>query len=579
MAVPQRGTTPAAMSDAFQWDTARDRLAAQPEGRVNIAYQTVDRHVAEGRGERAAVLWLGRNQQRRLLSYADLFELSTRAAGALRALGIGAGEVVATLLPRVPELFVTALGAWKAGAVFCPLYTSLGPGPIKARLQLSGATTLITTDAYYARRIAAIRARLPALKTVLLVGDHAGEREDCGDFGALLAEVDPESVEMAPTVAGDPACLHFTSGTTGIAKGVFTGHGAVLSQLVSGEQVFGLKPDDVLWCTGNPGWITWTAYGMVAPLATGCMTVADESDFDPHHWYGVLHAEKVSVWYTTPTAIRMLMRHGAALARSYPANCLRIAASVGEPLNAEAVAWGEKALGVPFLDTWWQTELGAIAVANLPFASRAGSMGRPLPGVEVTVGRRVTGGFEPVTGLDQPGELAIRTGMPSMFTGYLGDPARFGASFFDTWYLSGDLVRRDADGYLWFVGRSDDMIVSGAQSIGPFEVESTLMDHPAVAEIGLVGKPDMLKREVPVAFAAVNPGFEAGDALRVELLAFARQQLGPQLAPEEIYFVDTLPKTATGKILRRALRMWAACEAGEDDLPPLRPAPGRFDEG
>jgi acetyl-CoA synthetase len=558
-------------------EEATDRRASRQEGVVNVAFETVDRQVAEGRGQRPAVLWLGRGQQRRQLTYADLQELGTRAAAALRGLGIGPGDVVACMMQRVPELFVVAIGAWKVGAVFCPLFATLGPGPIKARLQLSRAKALITCEPCYVRRIAGIRPYVPTLQQVLLIGDNADRHEDCRDLAALMAEADPETFETAATTAADPACLHFTSGTTGIAKGVTTGHGAVAAQLDSARQVFSLGPDDVMWCTGNPGWVTWTAYGMVAPLAAGCVTIVDEAtDFDPHHWYTVLHDEKVSVWYTTPTAIRMLMRHGAALARSYPANSLRVAASVGEPLNAEAVTWGEKALGVPFLDTWWQTELGAIAVANLPSALRAGSMGRPLAGVETAIGQRTLSGFAPAADTDQPGELALRaSGLPSMFTGYLGDPSRFGASFGDGWYLSGDLVRRDAEGYLWFVGRSDDMIVSSAQSIGPFEVESTLMDHPAVAEVGLVGKPDLLRREVPVAFAAVNPGFEAGEKLRLELLDFARQQLGTQLAPEEIHFVDALPKTATGKILRRALRMWAACETGEEDLP-MR---SRFEEG
>ncbi|MBX9634855.1 MAG: AMP-binding protein, partial [Magnetospirillum sp.] len=407
-------------------------------------------------------------------------------------------------------------------------------------------------------------------------GNPPAKHDGCADFNALVAAAEPAAT--VPTTAKSPAFVHFTSGTTGASKGAMHNHGAVLSHLVTGRQVFDLTADDVYWCTADPGWITNTAYALLSPLVNGCNSVVDEAEFDPRRWYGVLKDEKVTVWYTTPTNIRMMMRYGAALARIYRENSLRLAASVGEPLNPEAVTWGDKALGAPFLDTWWQTETGAITIANLPGRAKPGSMGLPLPGIEAAVVTRNLSKIDFITGADEVGELALKADFPSLFTAYVGDSGRYQASFVDGWYLTGDLVRRDADGFFWFVGRSDDMIKSAGHTIGPFEIECTLMDHPAVAEIGVVGKPDLLLREVPVAFVSLNPGFEPGEALRMELLYFARQELGSALAPREILFVEAMPKTTTGKILRRALKSKAEADPEEDQPITLAVSPGRFDD-
>jgi acetyl-CoA synthetase len=566
---------------AFHWNDILAELAGASGAPLNIGSVCSDRHVAAGRGDRAAVRWLGRQQDRRDLTYGQLAEQSGRIARVLADLGVKPGDTVAVLLGRVPDLYAAALGIWKAGGVYCPLFAAFGPGPIKARLELGKARALITSDELYARKVASSRASLPELRHVLLVGQGgapAATLPDCDDLAGLSAAAAP----MAAVATGPdaPAFLHFTSGTTGTPKGVLHPHRAVLAHLVTGRKVFGLDHDDVFWCTADPGWVTSTSYGIVAPLACGATLIADEADLEPRRWYGILHDEKVTAWYTTPTAIRTMMRYGAALARSYRENSLRIAASVGEPLNAEAVMWGQKALGVPFLDTWWQTETGAITIANEPGTGRRpGSMGRPLPGVEVMIMRCGDGPSQPVEGSDQVGELAIRTCWPSMFTGSLGDQSRYGDCFRDGWYFTGDLVKRDADGFIWFVGRADDMIKCGGLQIGPFEVEGSLMDHPAVAEIGVVGKPDLLVREVPVAFVSLNPGFEPGDALRAELLSYARQELGANMAPREIHFVEELPKTNSGKIMRRVLKAKAMGEPdGGDILSTMPPCPGRYDD-
>ena len=565
---------------ASPWDDALAELAT-PSGGLNIAAACTDRHVAAGRGERIALRWLGRQQDRRDISFAELADQSGRAAQVLVDMGIGPGETVAVMLDRIPELYAAALGIWKAGGVYCPLFAAFGPGPIKARLEIGRARALIVSDELYARKLIASRESLPNLRHVLLVraDDETGPLpEGCLDFRALLAAARP--MAAIDTRPDDPAFLHFTSGTTGNPKGALHPHRAVLSHLTTGRRVFDLSETDVFWCTADPGWVTSTAYGVIAPLVCGATVLVDEADIDPRRWYGILHEEKVTAWYTTPTAIRTMMRYGAALARSYRDNSLKVAASVGEPLNGEAVSWGQKALGVPFLDTWWQTETGAIVIANAPGQGRRpGSMGRILPGMEAEVVQCTDGVARTVDTPDTVGELALRTGWPSMFSGYLGDDDRSGCCFRDGWYFTGDLVKRDADGFFWFVGRADDMIKCGGLQIGPFEVEAMLMDHPAVAEVGVVGKPDLLLREVPVAFASLNPGFEGGDALRAELLSFSRQELGATLAPREIHFIAELPKTTTGKILRRVLKAKAVGESdGFDSLPTLPPCPGRFDD-
>ena len=565
-------------SPQLDWDQARQMLGG-PNGGINIAHAALDRHVAAGRGERPALLSLGRRYEKRRLSYAQLAEQSARLAAVLTARGIVAGDKVAVLAGRSVELYDSAFGCWKVGAVFCPLFSAFGPGPLKSRLELSKARLLIATEDLYRRKVAGLRSLLPELTHVLLIGEdgHKVVGADGEDFHAALAAAPPAPTLATPADA--PAFLHFTSGTTGTPKGVLHSHSAVIAEMLTARQVFGLVPDDVYWCTADPGWITNTAYAQIAPLANGCQVVVDEAEFDPRRWYGILKDEKVTVWYTTPTNIRMMMRYGAALARVYKENSLRVAASVGEPLNPEAVAWGEKALGVPFLDTWWQTETGAIAIANCPGRAKAGSMGMPLPGVEAAVVARDLSRITPVGQPDEVGELALRADLPSMFTAYMGEGVNYHSSFVDGWYLTGDLVRRDAEGCFWFVGRADDMIKSASHTIGPFEVECGLMDHPAVAEIGVVGKPDLLLREVPVAFISLNPGFEPGEALRLELLAFARQCLGATLAPREVHFVESMPKTTTGKILRRALKAKAVAEPEEGDDAVIAPlSAGRFDD-
>ena len=541
----------------FKWEMARALLDGLPGGKgLNIAHEAVDRHATSLLGERQALRWIGRAGAQRVLTYRDVRAQTNRFANALRHLGMQEGEAVFVLTGRIPELYIAMLGALKAKCVVSPLFSAFGPEPLATRLGIGEGRVLVTTEPLYRRKVAAIRASLPKLEHVILVPEDDATPEVPGtvDWRGLVEPQSPDFV-IPPTDPEDRALLHFTSGTTGRPKGAIHVHQAVVTHHVTGRYALDLHDDDIFWCTADPGWVTGTSYGIIAPLTNGVTSVVAEAEFDAETWYGILQRERVSVWYTAPTAIRMMMKLGADAVRGFDLSALRFMASVGEPLNPEAVIWGQQAFGMPFHDNWWQTETGGIMIAN--YASmdvKPGSMGKPLPGIEAAIMQRNGDG---ITEINQPmveGELALKAGWPSMMRGYLNEDERYRKCFIGEWYLTGDLAMRDADGYYWFVGRADDVIKSSGHLIGPFEVESALMEHPAVAEAGVIGKPDPMAGEIVKAFVALNPGFTPSEALRRELLGHARKRLGAVVAPKEIDFAAGLPRTRSGKIMRRLLK-------------------------
>jgi acetyl-CoA synthetase len=518
----------------------------------------VDRHVDDGHGEVTALRCIGLDGAVTDVSYAQLRDLSGRFAHVLTDLGVERGERVASLLGRQPEQYIAALGTLKRGAVFCPLFSSFGPEPIRDRLRLGSVRVLVTTANLYRRRLAQLRDELPDLKHVLVAG--GAEDPATLDLDAMLASARPDYV-IPDTDPEDPALLHFTSGTTGKPKGAVHVHQAVVAHHATSAYALDLRRGDIFWCTADPGWVTGTSYGIIAPLTHGATLISYAGEFDAKDWYRTLAEHRVQVWYTAPTALRMLMRSGEELPHEYDLSALRHVASVGEALNPEVVVWGVRALGLPVHDNWWQTETGAIMISNhRGMEIRPGSMGRPVPGVEAAVLERgrdgradVTDGVARVADVGETGELALRPGWPSMFRGYLDDPERTAKCFGGGWYLSGDLAWIDEDGYVWFVGRADDVIKSAGHLIGPFEVETAFMEHPAVVEAGVIGKPDPVAGEVVKAFVTLRPGFEPTEALRRELVAFGRKRLGG-LAPKEITFDQHLPHTSSGKVMRRLLK-------------------------
>lgn len=427
----------------FDWRNLCLELGSAADEKFNIADLAVDRHAQGMRADHVALRWLGRFGKEKAFTYAQLSALSNRCANVLKNCGVDKGDRVFVLAPRIPELYIAVLGALKIGAVVSPLFSAFGPEPIATRINLGSGKVLVTTESLYTRKVQKIRDSLASLEHVLLAGEEGNATQVPGalDFAKLMAQ-SSEMFSIEPTTKEDPALLHFTSGTTGTPKGAIHVHGAALMHYMTGKFALDLHPYDVFWCTADPGWVTGTSYGIIAPLLHGVTSIIDESEFDAERWYRILQEQHVSVWYTAPTAIRMLMKAGDDIPKKYHFEKLRFVASVGEPLNPEAVWWGKEILGLPIHDNWWQTETGGIMIANFPAMDiKPGSMGKPLPGVEALIVEHGEGGAIKI--IEQPnvqGELALRAGWPSMFRGYLNQEERYRKCFAGDLYLTGDLV-------------------------------------------------------------------------------------------------------------------------------------------
>ncbi len=543
---------------AFSWEDARAELDGLPGGRgLNIAYEALDRHVLGPLKDRRAIRWIGKAGQIKDFTYAELQRLTSRFANVLTKLGAQKGDRVYALSGRIPELYITALGTLKTGCVFCPMFSAFGPEPIRARMTIGAARFLVTTKSLFDRKVKSLLGQIPSLERVLVVPDGEPIVEDAVvlDFNKLMADAS-DQFEIPPTDPESVALLHFTSGTTGTPKGAIHIHQAVVAHHITGRLALDFHSDDIFWCTADPGWVTGTSYGIIAPLTNGISSIVDEADFDAERWYRILQDQKVTIWYTAPTAIRMLMKAGKQMPAAYDLSSLRFLASVGEPLNPEAVVWSKDAYGLAFHDNWWQTETGGIMIANFSCMDiRPGSMGKALPGIEAAiVQQKKDGSVEELLEPGVQGELALRPGWPSMFRGYWHEEERYKKCFVSGFYLTGDLAKRDADGYFWFVGRKDDVIKTSGHLIGPFEVESILLEHKAVADSAVIGKPDPMAGEIVKAFVLLHEGFEPTEALKREIIGFARVRLGAVVAPKEIDFVSTIPRTRSGKIMRRLLK-------------------------
>ncbi|TMB70583.1 MAG: acetate--CoA ligase [Chloroflexi bacterium] len=535
----------------WSWDAVRNELDGMPDGALNKAHECLDRHVKGDRRDKPAMLWEGKSGETETYTFAEFTREANRTANGLRSLGVEQGDRVFMFLERIPECYFTAFGTLKLGAVIGPLFSAFGPEAVKDRLADSGAKVLVTAPELWAR-VKEIRGDLPDLKYVVLVTRR--QQAEPGDGIVLWDEVVGSRSDEFETVATDPedySVMHYTSGTTGKPKGAAHVHDAIVGQYATGKYVLDLHDDDIYWCTADPGWVTGTSYGMFAPWSNGVTSLIYEGGFGANTWYSLIQKYKVTVWYTAPTAIRMLMKAGDDVPKKHDLSSLRYTMSVGEPLNPEAVVWGEKVIGLPFHDNWWQTETGAIMIANYPALEiRPGSMGRPFPGIEPGIIDEEGNPMPP----GEEGHLALRPGWPSMFRAYWNKQELYDSRFQNGWYITGDRARMDADGYFWFVGRADDVINTAGHLVGPFEVESALIEHPAVAEAGVIGKPDPVAMEVVKAFVALKDGYEADEKLRRELIRFSRDRLGAMIAPREIEFVPGLPKTRSGKIMRRLLK-------------------------
>ncbi len=543
------------LSHSFNWQDEQKHLHGLPENKgLNIAYEATERHAAGKLKDSIALRWIQKDKSTKDFTYQDLHKLSSRFANVLTTLGVKKGERVFSLAGRIPELYIAALGTLKTTAVFCPLYSVFGPEPVFQRLSKGDAKVLVTTKALFEKKVKQLLDRLPLLQFILLIDEEFDIDQKVLSLPGLMEKAHDEFV-IPPTNPEDPALLHFTSGTTGMPKGALHVHGAVLMHYTTGKYVLDFHEGDIFWCTADPGWVTGTSYGIIAPLVNGVTNIVDEEEFDAARWYSILEEQKVNVWYTAPTAIRRLMRMDIQPKEKYNLEHLRLICSVGEPLHAEAVVWGQKTFGMPILDNWWQTETGGIMIANYPSMKvKPGSMGKPLPGVEAAIAEVTETGIKIILEPNKQGHLVLRKGWPSMFRAYLHDEERYKKCFRGDWYLTGDLAKKDEDGYYWFVGRADDIIKTSGHMVGPFEVESVLMEHAAVAEAAVIGKPDPMIGELVKAFVVLKTGVAPDEKMQLDIIGYARKKLGPAVAPKEIAFVEELPKTKSGKILRRLLK-------------------------
>jgi acetyl-CoA synthetase len=536
----------------FDWCVAEQELGYRQGGSINIGWMCSDRLCHLGLANKLALDWEDYQGTQKRFTFDDLRILSNTIAHFLSELGMLPGERVCLFMDRVPELYIGFLGVLKTGAVAQPLFSVFGDESLFVRLQ-NANTSAIITQKKHLPKVRKIREQLPNLRHIIVV--------DAGESVLQPREVSfqmdqarrIEEVKVYPTTAESPSVLHYTSGTTGQPKGAQHVHYSIIAQYLTAKWVLDLRPDDIYWCNADPGWVTGTSYGIIGPWSNGITQVVLDSGFNAERWYQFMEKHRVTVWYSAPTAIRLLMKEGAEIVQRHDLSSLRYLASVGEPLNAEAVMWSQKVFGKPFHDTFWQTETGCIVITNFPgMPVKPGSMGRPFPGITATVLNPKT--CEPVNQPGIAGLIALRPGWPSQIRGYWNNEAGFKAKFKNGWYLCGDRASIDADGYFWFMGRDDDVINTGGHLVGPFEIESALLGCPCVAESAAVAKPDTVNMEVVKAYVTLKKGFTPSDDLELEIMNRIRKRLSPLAMPHEIEFVDSLPKTRSGKIVRRILR-------------------------
>ncbi|MFL0464629.1 MULTISPECIES: acetate--CoA ligase [Virgibacillus] len=537
----------------FSWKEVEKTFSWYQTGKVNMAYEAIDRHAESWRKNKVALYYSDLTRDEKY-TFQDLKYLSNKFGNVLKKIGVQKGDRVFLFLPRQPETYISLFGILKIGAIAGPLFEAFMEQAVHDRLENSEASTLITTSELLSR---VPYEKLPHLKDIILIGDgDIPENTEHTNFYHYETEMEksPRKLGIEWMDREDGMILHYTSGSTGKPKGVLHVHNAMIQQYQTAKWVLDLKEDDVYWCTADPGWVTGTSYGIFGPWLNGASSVIRGGRFTPEDWYSTIEKYRVTIWYSAPTAFRRLMAVGDELIQKYDLSSLRHILSVGEPLNAEVIHWGRKVYGLHIHDHWWMTETGGILISNYPTMNiKPGSMGKPFPGIEAAIldgdGNEVPRG--------QMGRLCIKTGWPSMMRRIWKNEEKWKEYFaLEGWYISGDLATMDEDGYIWFQGRDDDVIMTSGERVGPFEVESKLIEHPAVAEAAVIGKPDPVRGEIVKAFVALRDGFEKTENLEQELRQFVKEGLAAHAAPREIEIRDFLPKTRSGKIMRRVLKAW-----------------------
>lgn len=538
---------------AFRWEDVVARLDWDPARRLNLGHEACDRW-ARDRG-RVGLCWAGAHGEGRTFTYHDLARLSNRLANVLHAAGVGRGDRVAGLMPRVAEAFVVPLAVWKLGAVFVPLFTGFGPDALRHRLAASGACAVVTEARYREVLGQGLHADIP----VIVVPGPRGTGLRRGDL-SFWSELERASARFSTveTAATDACTLMFTSGTTGPPKGCIIPHASLVGLMPFVDHVLALGPGDLLWATADPGW----AFGLfttgTVPMAMGFPRLVYEGDFNAAAWWQLAEQHQVTHLTAAPTAYRSLVAAGE---RALAGRSLAIAraTSAGEPLNPEPIRWLAEHGGFEVYDSYGLTEVGMVTgnPRSVPHTLRPGSMGFAIPGYEVALlddaGRPVATG--------EPGTLAVKAHRWFLSRGYWEMEGEWARRWQDEWYVTGDTAWQDENGYLWFIGRADDVIVSAGMNVGPFDVESVLVSHPAVAEAAAVGKPDPRRGQVIKAYVVLRSGQSGSPELQAALQTMVQERVGKHAWPREVDFVTALPRTESGKIQRALLRRQAATEA------------------
>ncbi|MFA7002398.1 MAG: AMP-binding protein [Verrucomicrobiia bacterium] len=526
-----------------------ERLLPTPDGQFNIGHLCTRLQCDRGLADKTAMRWIGAHGEQAEYTFGDLERESARFANVMQSLGFAPGDVFFIFLPKMPEVYFSFLGALKSRLITGTLFSNFGEEALLDRLGDAEAKGILTRKSYL-KKLLRIREKLPQLKFILVVDAVEHQATDILSLPALLRECS-DQFETPLTPAEAPSVLHYTSGSTGKPKGALHRHRSVLLQNRTAAEVLDLRPDDILWCTADHGWVTGTSYGIIGPWSLGVTQVHFGGAYDAAKWFEILEQFGVTVWYTAPTALRMLMREEPALFARFNLGKLRHICSVGEPLNPEVISWGRKMLGKDIYDTWFQTETGAIMITNRPgLPIKPGSMGQPLAGIEAAI---VKDNGE-VLQENEQGNLCLRPGWDSMFVSYFQHEDVYRQKFKHGWYMTGDTAYRDSEGYYWFMGRSDDVINTAGHLVSPVEVESALLEVEGVAESGVIGAPDDLLWEKVVAFVALRKGYEWNSDLELKLRLHVSNRVSTTATPQEFRVLEHIPKNKSGKIMRRVLK-------------------------